>query len=235
MQDLLLCCQQNFTYSHHWVLVPKAGGKTRLIFHLSYDFGDSEQSKSFNWHTPQHLCSVKYNDLDSAVWQSLWILKIARSGQVWYTKSDCSNAFCIVPGRPDMRFASTMQAEHPGMEETFFFVDKYMPFGASISCAIFQSFSDALRHITEWKISITLFVEPALTNYLDDFLFIAWSLMVCNGMVRLFLKVCEMIRCPISMEKTEWATQILTFLGILLNGRTLTLLTGWIWLYRRES
>ena len=31
------------------------------------------------------------------------------------------------------------------------------------------------------------------------------------------------IGCPISMEKTEWATQLITFLGMLLNGKTLAI------------
>ena len=46
-------------------LVPKAGNKTRLIFHLSYTF--KNRNKSVNFWTPQELCSVKYNDLDSEV------------------------------------------------------------------------------------------------------------------------------------------------------------------------
>ena len=46
-------------------LVPKAGGATRLIFHLSYDFKDG--LRSVNFHTPKELCSVKYKDLDFAV------------------------------------------------------------------------------------------------------------------------------------------------------------------------
>ena len=46
-------------------LVPKDGGlKTRLIFHLSYDFKDD---KSVNYHTPKERCSVKYCDLDYAI------------------------------------------------------------------------------------------------------------------------------------------------------------------------
>ena len=49
-------------------LVPKAAGtKTRLIFHLSYDFGPLENQRSVNHLTPAELCSVKYNDLDHAV------------------------------------------------------------------------------------------------------------------------------------------------------------------------
>ena len=48
-------------------LVPKAGNQTRMIFHLSFDFGVEEQCKSLNYHTPNDLCSVKYNDIDYAV------------------------------------------------------------------------------------------------------------------------------------------------------------------------
>ena len=59
-------------------LVPKAGGKTRMIFHLSYEFSEdsstqtqqSEQlsdNMSLNACTPKEICSVKYNDLDHAV------------------------------------------------------------------------------------------------------------------------------------------------------------------------
>ena len=54
-------------------LVPKAGNKTRLIFHLSYDFGEEDLDKSFNFHTDKNLCSVQYRDLDmrfETVWKS---------------------------------------------------------------------------------------------------------------------------------------------------------------------
>ena len=47
-------------------LVPKAGSdKIRLIFHLSYQF-QTEPSGSVSFHTPRHLCTVKYRDLDFA-------------------------------------------------------------------------------------------------------------------------------------------------------------------------
>ena len=48
-------------------LVPKDGGtKTRLIFHLSYDFKKS-RNKSLNYYIPDEMCSVKYNDIDEAI------------------------------------------------------------------------------------------------------------------------------------------------------------------------
>ena len=54
-------------------------------------------------------------------------------------------------------------------------------------------------------------------------MFIAVTAVICDGMVKQFLLVCGIMGCPVSIEKTEWASLCLTFLGILLNGRTLTL------------
>ena len=41
-------------------LVPKAVGQTRLILHLSFDFGPEIERKSLNFHTPDEWCKVKY-------------------------------------------------------------------------------------------------------------------------------------------------------------------------------
>ena len=54
-------------------LVPKHGGKTRLIFHLSYDF---KNNKLINTCMPNHLCKVKYKDLDHAVRTCLQMKRI---------------------------------------------------------------------------------------------------------------------------------------------------------------
>ena len=57
-------------------LVPKAGNKTRLIFHLSYSFDKQNQDKlgSLNEHTPQEICKVKYKDLDYVIHTYLRII-----------------------------------------------------------------------------------------------------------------------------------------------------------------
>ena len=112
-----------------------------------------------------------------------------------------------------------MKARDPITKIWKFFVDKCLPFGSSISCALFQRFSDALKHITEYRLRIT----NRITNYLDDFLFVARTLMFCNYMLRRFLSLCQELQIPVSLEKTEWASEFMIFLGILLNGRDLTL------------
>ena len=96
----------------------------------------------------------------------------------------------------------------------FYFVDKCLPFGASRSCAIFQAFSNALAHI------LTCWVNQrnCLTNYLDDFLFLALTKLWCDHLVNQFLKLCDMVGCPVADDKTEWGDSVMVFLGILLDG-----------------
>ena len=105
-----------------------------------------------------------------------------------------------------------MKAKHPVTNVTYYFIDKCLPFGSSISCAHFQLFSDALAHILQVQLGITV------TNYLDDFLFISTSQDTCNSMVRKFIHLCNQIGVPVSKEKTELATNLIVFLGILLDG-----------------
>ena len=56
-------------------LVSKVGDKTRLIFHLSYDFSEADKEASLNSCTPRELCTVKYHDLNMAVWDRLWLVE----------------------------------------------------------------------------------------------------------------------------------------------------------------
>ena len=206
-------------------LVPKAEDKTRLIFHLLYNFRPAQNQQSINHHIPDDICSVKYNDLDYAVRNSLRMLK--QQGfelrELFYSKTDCSSAFRVLPVKVCQRCLLVLKMRHPETGKLWYFVDKCLPFGASISCALYQSFSNALKHIMEWKIVLTLRVELALTNYLDDFLFVALTIALCNGMMQIFLDICKTLGVLVSEEKTEWATSWLVFLGILLNGKTLML------------
>ena len=90
------------------------------------------------------------------------------------------------------------------------------PFGLSISCAIFQRFSNALVHITRWKLRNLAFI--AIINYLDDYLNIAKSEELCNTMLRTFHQVCSDLRIPLAKDKTVWVSLVMVFLGILLDG-----------------
>ena len=143
-------------------LVPKAGNQTRLIFHLSYDFGEAEESKSLNYHTPERFCSVKYKDLDYAIKTCLRLKEILDSrsdqrrrtgagrhrqknkesswdspGAIFMAKSDLKSAFRILPSLVRQRKFLLLKAYHPITKKPWFFVDKNLPFGGSSSCKIF--------------------------------------------------------------------------------------------------
>ena len=71
-------------------LVLKAENQTRLIFHLSFDFGEEIVAKSFNFHTPDEICSVKYKDLDYAVKTILGLI----TGGECDSEADCPDLWC---------------------------------------------------------------------------------------------------------------------------------------------
>ena len=216
-------------------LVPKAGGQTRLIFHLSYNFKNG--NKSVNHWTPKERCSVKYNDIDHAVANCLHFMK-SHNGSIkgplsqsvddttvvfrslFFGKTDLKSAFRVVPIKRKHWWILILKCEDPESGETYYFVDKCMPFGASISCAHFQRLSNALRHIVET-------MEKAfnsITNYLDDFLFIHFLRSVCENLMIRFMQICNQINFPVAEEKTDWPDTLVTFLGLLLNGKNFTLM-----------
>ena len=92
-----------------------------------------------------------------------------------------------------------------------YFVDKCLPFGASISCAHFQNFSDAIGYIIRTR------TGKDLINYLDDNLFAAFMKCLCDGQIQHFLDVSEMTNFPVSIEKTYWGSTTLVFLGLLID------------------
>ena len=193
-------------------LVPKAGGKTKLIFHLSYDFKNG--NKSINASTPDELCHVKYKDLDYAIDACIKLLKEHGKTTLFFAKTDVQLAFRLAPILVKHRKYLVMKAENPITGEDMFFIDLCLPFGASISCAVFQAFSDALKHLIKYL----LWIRDIVTNYLDDFLFIAVLRKACDDMMTAFVALCKKINCPLSEEKTEWSLIRIIFLGTLLDG-----------------
>ena len=140
-------------------LVPKdKGKKTRLIFHLSYP----KDGDSVNSGIPHDKCTVKYPDFDEAV-----KLCLQEGVRCSIGKSDMSSAFRHVPLAKSQWWLLVMKAEHPSSKEVRYFVDKCLPFGSAISCAIFQVISDAIAWIVRYR------TRKPNVNYLDDYLFAA--------------------------------------------------------------
>ena len=196
-------------------LVPKAGNQTRLIFHLSYDFKGG--NKLVNHFIPAYKCSVKYNDLDHALRGCLRLTHKFPNKNLWFGVSDLKSAFRLIPLLKKCWPLLVMKARHPVTGKWMFFVDKCLPFGAAISCVIFQHFSNALAHITRFRLSHM--IDKSITNYLDDFSNIAVTQELCNGMLVVFHTLCEDLKVLLAKEKTVWAMMYAVFLGVLLNGK----------------
>ena len=189
-------------------LVPKDGGNaTRLIFHLSYPC-TSSTPKSVNANTPKSLATVQYPDFSDAVKLCL----DCRPGAVAVGKSDLKSAFRNLAIRKQDWFLLVMKCVSPLDGETYYFINKCLPFGAAISCSHFQAFSDALEHIVCVKTG-----GRRAINYLDDFFFAALFHYVCNDNIAKFLEICNQINFPVSIDKTFWATTRLSFLGLLID------------------
>ena len=186
-------------------LVPKDGGtKTRLIFHLSYP--RTGEGISVNSSTPTEMTHVKYASFDDAVRLCILDGKGCKAG-----KSDMSAAFRHLGMKKEFWKYLVMKAKNPKDKKWYYFVDKCMPFGASISCANFQAFSDAISYIVEQK------MKKWNINYLDDFFFTGMNNKLCDRQIRCFLDICEEINFPVAKEKTFWSCTRITFLGLLID------------------
>ena len=159
-------------------LVPKdQGKKTRVIFHLSYP---RNSGLSVNANIPKEDCSVHYNDFDLAVKRCLEEVVGCH-----ISKSDMSMAFRNLPMSKKSWIYLVIRAQHPVTLKWYFFVDKCLPFGASISCKLFQEFSDAIAFVVKPK------THKVTVNYLDDFLFAAFLKQMCDQQVQIFLDICK--------------------------------------------
>ena len=180
-----------------------------MIFHLSCP---STGGQSINLETPPDLCSVKYPNFGDAIRLCMKLWKNCRM-----VKSDFRSAFRILGMRVSCFKFLVMKAGSPINSKIYYFVDKCLPFGASISCSHFQRVSNAIAflvsHITK---------EPTI-NYLDDYFFAALTTLLCNGHVNTFLELCKEIKFPVSMEKTFWLSMFIMFLGFLINSETQTI------------
>ena len=179
----------------------------RLIFHLSYPrTKKGEVSTSVNANTPEHLCKVQYPDFNDAV---LRCLQEGKSCKI--AKLDNHSAFRNLGILKSHWRYLIMKAKSPIDGQWYYFIDKCLPFGASISCAHYQAVSDAVAFLVEFR------TGKVVINYLDDYLFAQYLRNLCNNQVVVFLAVCKDIGLPVAEDKTFWACELMTFLGFLLD------------------
>ena len=178
-------------------LVPKkTPGEYRMIHHLSYPEGES-----INDFIDPALCTVKYTSFDDAV---KMVQDLGHNCKLF--KADIKSAYRIIPIKPS-------DFELLGFTfEGYFYFDKALPFGASISCITFERFARFL----EFSVKLNL-TSAKLLHYLDDFLGGDISEVACSNALQIFRNTMSELGVPLAEEKTEGPTNILTFLGLQLD------------------
>ena len=163
-------------------------------------YGEMFDQEEVQHNQQNHADNTKFRDKQqSKKWKSKFFNYKQIHQPIYSGKSDLKCAFCILGLILKCWKWLVMKARDPTSGIWKYFIDKCLPFGSSRSCALFQKFSDALRHLIEFRLK----VNKRVTNYLDNFLFIAYTLSLCNEMIQRFLDLCAEIGVPVSMEKTE--------------------------------
>ena len=188
---------ENFRTSPIGLVPKKEPGEFRMIHHLSYP-----PHESVNDYIDPDLCSVQYTKFDAAV---KMIQKLGKGALLG--KADIRSAFRLIP-MSEQDFP-LLGFTHEGL----YFFDKMLPFGASISCSVFEKFATALQWIVRNNCS-----QGELDHYLDDFLFGGRAqTQDCLHLMQTFFDCCRRLGVPVSDEKTVWPTTILVFLGLELD------------------
>ena len=175
-------------------LVPKHDGSMRLIHHLSYPCGTS-----VNDYIEPRLCSVNYASFDDAV------ELVSRMGPgALMAKMDVKSAFRLLPVHPeDFSLLGFKVGD-------YYFFDKCMHMGCSISCAFFEKFSTFLEWVVKSRSGVDFMV-----HYLDDFFFTGHAETIeCELLMQTFTSVCNTLGVPVAVEKTVGPATALTFLGL---------------------
>lgn len=180
---------------------------TRLIVDLSWPHGDS-----LNDHTPESVKKVKYPLFDKSIHMCL-----AEGKGCYLSRTDCKSAFLMLPLAPDQFKWVVLMCRHPVSGVKYYFCVKTVIFGSGTSCFLYMKLSNALAHIFRVKSG------GDINNFLDDFLTCKIDEEGCNGYLQLFINICQDINLPLSIEKTCFATQIIVFLGLLINSVTQTI------------
>ena len=91
----------------------------------------------------------------------------------------------------------------------WYFIDKCLPMGCSVSCSHFERFSSFLHWVTEMESGL-----HEIDHYLDDFLFAgADKTSNCSKLMNTFTEVCSQLGVPIADDKTEGPSTMINLFG----------------------
>jgi hypothetical protein len=148
------------------------------------------------------FCTVRYSGIDDAIDM---INRIGKRGKL--AKTDIKSAFRLLRVSP-----SDFDQLGFSFDNKFYF-DKCLPFGASISCSLFENFQQHYTGLRSKRLAIKIFCTIWMIFSLAQKL-IARNV---NSHYKLFGIYVNYGGVPVAEDKTVEPTEILTFLGIELD------------------
>ena len=187
---------QNLTVSPIGLVPKSVPGEFRLIFDLSFPEGNSVNS---GIHPDD--ATVSYTRFDE-------ITRLVRQEGPgsFLIKVDIKSAFRLLPIHPE-------DFDLLGMcYQGQFFIDKCLPFGLSVSCALFEKFSTFL----EWCLNKVTGSEKFI-HYLDDFSACSRTEQGAQVMLDSTLALFAELGVPVAEEKVEGPATCIKFLGLVVD------------------
>ena len=179
-------------------------------------FGMVEKKNSMDMHRVTHLSYPKGSSINAFIdpldvethYQTFEaaVNLMAKVGHgSFMVKEDFKSAFHNIP------MAFTELNLFGVKVEGKYFIDCALPFGASILCKIFGDVASLIHWIVEKR------AGHKFVHYLDDFSTIHRLKMVCSSIMSVFKLVCDQIGMPMSPDKSEGPTQVIEFLGLMID------------------
>ena len=193
---------RNFQVSPIGLVPKKHSDKYRTIFHLSYPKSGCSINSSIN----KEDFSLTYVTVDDA------IQAIQRLGEgAFMAKTDIESAFRLIPIHPD-------DWELLGMQwGGLYYYDKVLPFGLKSAPFLFNQLSEAIEWILYDKCRISY-----VPHFLDDFFIIGPQTpkipnQGCKESLTSMCLTFKALNIPLAKGKTEGPSQVLEFLGIIID------------------
>ncbi len=158
-----------------------------------------------------HAPPVSYQSLDDA-------LTVLRPN-MFMAKVDLKSAYRSVRIRDSDCAATGLQWTFAGRPSPTYMVDGRLPFGARVSPFIFNTLSQAVRHILARRGGVDI---NRIVAYLDDFWLAADTAEECQQMLLITISTLRQLGFQIAWDKVVGPTRQITFLGIHICSQTMT-------------
>lgn len=181
----------------------KDGGKSvRIIHDGSRPFGDAMNDYGSS-------VSVRYQTLADAC-------ELAKPGS-FMCKIDLKSAYRSVGIHSSDYCLTGLSWCFKGDTSPTYLFDTRLPFGSNVAPSIFQRLTSSVCRMMKQK------GFPNVIVYLDDFLIVEESLQRCIDCQHVLVSLLRSLGFSISWSKMDGPSQVVTFLGVLINSRNSTL------------